>query len=238
MSPILAGAALVVAAGAVIAASAREARAALIGIALVLGLGPFVAEPLPGPALLGVRVVTGILVAYLVWAVAGAAEVRGLGSRIGWPAEATLGLAAAIAGAALAGSLASLQPGLLEPAERPAFAITSSGLVLGAGFALIAIGLAPAFLARVPLRATIGLLLVAQGVVLARTGIAGAPDDLEQLGVDGLILAIGFAGTLVAAFGRRGAPAGHAATEHDPVEHVPADPSTAGLPTGPSPGRP
>jgi hypothetical protein len=210
MSPILAGATLAVAAGAVIAASAREARAALIGVALVLGLGPFVAEPLPGPAILGVRVVTGILVAYLLWAVAGAAEVRGLGSRIGWPAEAALGLAAAICGVALAGSLASLQPGLPEPAGQPAFAITTSGLVLGTGLALVAIGLAPAFLARVPLRATIGLLLLAQGIVLARTGIAGAPGDLEQLGVNGLVLAIGAAGALIAAVGHRGAPTGHA----------------------------
>jgi hypothetical protein len=210
VSAILAGAALAVTAGAVIAASAREARAALIGLALVLGLAPFLAEPLPGPALLGTRVVTGILVVYLLWAVSGTTEVRGLGSRIGWPAEATLALAAAAAGVAIAGSLESMQPGMSQPIAQPLDALTPSALTLATGFALVAIGLAPAFLTRISLRATIGLLLVTQGVVLARTGIAGAPGDLEQLGADGVILAVGAVGGLIAAVERRGAPAGSA----------------------------
>jgi hypothetical protein len=209
VNPLLAGVALAVTAGAVIAASAREARAALIGLALALGLGPFLAEPLPGPALLGERVVTGILVAFVLWAVSGTVDVRGLGSRIGWPAEAALALAAATAGVAIVASLDSLQPGLSESITGP-LALTPSGLTLGTGLALVTIGLAPAFLARVSLRTTIGLLLVTQGVVLARTGIAGAPGDLEQLGVDGLLLAVGAAGALIAAADRRAAPAGGA----------------------------
>lgn len=210
MSPILAGVALAVTAGAVIAASAREARAAPIGIALALGLGPFMAEPLPGPALLGVRVVTGMLVAYLIWTAAGATEVRGLGSRIGWPAEATLGLAAGLAGAAVAASLAALDPGTPEPPAPTFLALTPSGLTLGTGLALIAVGLAPAFVARVPLRAAIGLLLVTQGAVLARAGIAGAPGDLEQLGLNAAVLAIGAAGALIATTERRATTTGGA----------------------------
>ena len=69
MNLALAGVALAVTAGAVIAASSREARAALVGLVLTLGLGPFLTDPLPGPAVAGARVVTGILVAYLLWAV-------------------------------------------------------------------------------------------------------------------------------------------------------------------------
>ena len=209
MSPILAGVALAVAAGAVIAASAREARAALIGVALALGLGPFLADPLPAPALLGASVVTGILVAYVLWAVPGSAGLRGLGSRFGWPAEATLALAAAASGVVIAGSLASLEPGLSEPSVGPLDALTPSALILGTGFALIAVGLAPAFLARVPFRAAIGLLLVTQGVVLVRIGIAGVPGDLEQLAADALLLAVGVAGALLAAGEGRMTPAGN-----------------------------
>lgn len=213
MSPILAGVALAVTAGAVIAVSSSEARAVLIGVALALGLGPFLAEPLPGPALLGARVVTGIFIAYLLWAVGGMAEVRGLGSRLGWPAEATLALAAGAAGIAISGSLNSLQPGLTEPIAGLLDALTPSALALGTGLALVVIGLAPAFLARVPLRTAIGLLLVTQGVVLARTGIAGPPGDLEQLGANALLLAVGIAGALIAAGEDRAAPGGTAADQ-------------------------
>lgn len=213
MIPILAGVALAVTAGAVIAASAREARAALIGVALILGLGPFLADPLPGPALLGVRVVTGILVAYVLWAVSGPTEARGLGSRIGWPAEAMLALAAVAAGVAIAAGLAALGPGLEAPPGGQADALTvpaltAPALTLGTGLALIAVGLAPAFFARVPLRTTVGLLLVTQGMALARTGVGGPPGDLEQLGVNGLLLAVGVAGALVVAAEGRTAPGG------------------------------
>jgi hypothetical protein len=204
MNPILAGVALAVTAGAVIAASAREARAAYIGLVLALGLGPFIADPLPGPAVLGARVVTGILVVYLLRAVSTGADVRGLGSRIGWPAEAMLASAAGIAGVAIAEGLASLQPGAPGPIQGPLDALTPSALTLAAGLAAIAVGLTPAFLARTSLRSVIGLLLVLQGVVLARTGIAGTPEELEQLGVDGLVLAVGIAGALIATLERRG----------------------------------
>lgn len=208
MIPILAGVALAVTAGAVIAASAREARAALIGVAIILGLGPFLADPLPGPALLGVRVVTGILVAYVLWAVSGPTEARGLGSRIGWPAEATLALAAVAAGVALSAGLAALEPGLEAPVGGQADVLTAPALTLGTGLALIAVGLAPGFLGRVPLRTTVGLLLVTQGMALARTGVGGPPGDLEQLGVNGLLLAVGVAGALVVAAEGRTAPGG------------------------------
>jgi hypothetical protein len=206
MNPTLAGVALAVTVGAVIAASAREARAALIGLALALGLGPFLADPLQGPAVLGARVVTGILVVYLLWAVSSRADAPGLGSKVGWPAETMLAVAAMIAGVAIAGNLASLQPGAAGPAQSPLDALTSSALTLAAGLAAIVIGLAPAFLARTTLRTVIGLLLVLQGIVLARIGIAGQPGELEQLGVDGLVVAVGAAGALLATLEAHGAP--------------------------------
>lgn len=199
MNPTLAGAALAVAAGTVIAVSAREPRAAFLGLALALGLGPFLAEPLPAPAVVGARVVTGILVVHLLRAVSVGGRGGGLGSRLGWPAESLIAVASAVAGIAVAASLGSLAPGAAPgPAPTPFDLLTPAALALAAGLASIVVGLAPAFVADGPLRTTIGLLVVIQGVVLARTGVAGPPGDLEQLGINGLALAVGAAGALMA----------------------------------------
>jgi hypothetical protein len=205
MSPILAGVALAVAAGAVIAASSREARAGLIGLTLVLALGPFLSDPIPGPAILGARVVTGILVAYLLRAAAGADEPAGIGSRIGWPATGLFALAAAIAGLSIASGLASLEPSGPPRAGGTDIAavLTAPALALAAGLASLAVGLAPALLGRKAWRTGIGLLLVVQGVVLARVGVAGPPGELEQLGIDGFVLTLGAAAAMLTIIDRR-----------------------------------
>jgi hypothetical protein len=226
MNPALAGVALAVTAGAVIAASSREARAALIGLALVLGLGPFLAEPMPDAAIVGARVVTGILIVYLLWAVAARSEARGLGSRIGWPAVAVLATAAVIAGVAMAAGLESALQGGADGAGGAVGAggagdpggvgdagggggtdllavLTPSAVALAAGLAALVVGLGPAFFGRSALQTGVGLLLVVQGLVLARTGLAGPPGALEQLGIDGLVLTLGASAALVAIIERR-----------------------------------
>jgi hypothetical protein len=206
MSPALAGVALAVTVGAVIAASSREARAALIGLVIALGVGPFLTEPLPGTAVLGARVITGILVVYLLRAASAGGEVPGQPSRLGWPSGALLTVAAAVAGIALARSLAELQPigAGPDPSAGLLDLLTPSALALAAGLGSFVIGLGPAFLSHHALRATVGLLLVVQGVVLTRTGLAGPPGELEQLGIDGLLLAVGVGGALLAILERRG----------------------------------
>ena len=210
MNPALAGVALAVTAGAVIAASSREARAALVGLALVLGLGPFLTDPLPGAAILGARVVTGILVVYLLWAVAARSEARGLGSRLGWPAESVIAAGVAIAGVAMAAGLSSVTPGAPQPGPEtsPLDALTPSALALAAGLASLVVGLAPACFGGRALRSAVGLLLVVQGLVLARTGLAGPPGALEQLGIDGLVLTVGTSAALIAHIERRSTPEG------------------------------
>jgi hypothetical protein len=207
MNPALAGVALAVTAGAVIAASSREARAALVGLALTLGLGPFLTDPLPGTAILGARVVTGILVAYVLWAVTAETEVQGLGSRIGWPAETAIALGVAMAGVAMAAGIEALAPSGPPPGADagPLDALTPSALALAAGLASLVVGLAPALLGQRALRTAIGLLLVVQGIVLARTGLAGPPGALEQLGIDGVVLALGISAALIAVIERRSA---------------------------------
>ncbi|MEW5991172.1 MAG: hypothetical protein AB1736_07465 [Chloroflexota bacterium] len=208
MNPALAGVALAVTAGAVIAASSREARAALVGLALVLGLGPFLAEPLPDAAILGARVVTGILVVYVLWAVAAASETRGLGSRIGWPAESAIAAGVAVAGVAMAAGLRVLTTGEAPGSEGSDLlhALTPAALALAAGLASLVVGLAPACFGGPALRTAIGFLLVAQGLVLARTGLAGPPGALEQLGIDGLVVTLGAAAALLALIERRSMP--------------------------------
>jgi hypothetical protein len=237
MNPALAGVALAVTAGAVIAASSREARAALVGLVLALGLGPFLTDPLPGAAVAGARVVTGILVAYLLWAVSARDEVHGLGSRIGWPAEALLALGMAIAGVAIASGLETLAPGApgRPGAGGPLDALTPPALALGAGLASLVVGLAPALVGRGALRTAIGLLLVVQGVVLARTGLAGPPGELEQLGIDGLVLTVGATAALIAFIERRSPPDVAA----DPIRDAIPDPAqVAAASVETSTGRP
>jgi hypothetical protein len=97
--------------------------------------------------------------------------------------------------------------------------LTPSALTLAAGLASLVVGLAPALLGRRALRAAIGLLLVVQGVVLARTGIAGPPGQLEQLGIDSLVLTLGASAALIAVIERRATPdaVGPDASAMDPV---------------------
>ena len=70
MNPILAGIALVVAAGAVVTVSSRDARTTLLGLAVVLIGSAVLADPIPAPLGLAARFVGAILATYLLWVVA------------------------------------------------------------------------------------------------------------------------------------------------------------------------
>ncbi len=109
MNPILAGIALAVVAGAVVAVASRDARAAILGLAVALIGSPVLAEPLPTPLGLATRFVGAVLAAYLLWVVArdrpqaGAPSATTGGSHIGWPAEVLVAAAAAVVGFAAHG---------------------------------------------------------------------------------------------------------------------------------------
>ena len=62
----LAGLACVVVAGAVVAVSAREARAALLGLLVVLLAAPLLADPLPGPLPIAARLAAAFLACRLI----------------------------------------------------------------------------------------------------------------------------------------------------------------------------
>src|SRR5436305_13265323 len=67
VNPALAGVALAVVVGGLIAGSARHARTAVLGLLIVLVATPFVAEPLPGMAPLAARILGAVLGAYVLW---------------------------------------------------------------------------------------------------------------------------------------------------------------------------
>lgn len=208
MNPALAGVAAAVLAGALVAVSARDGRLVVVGLAAALVLAPLLADPLGSPLGLTARLAGGILGAYLLWvAVRGGGESSG--SRLGWPAEGLLGLAAFGVG--------YWTHGLGAPALGPAEAS-------GAGFALAALGVVPAATGRDVLRIGIGLFVLLQGALLVRTGLGGNPGDLEQLVIAGLLAALGGSVATLAIAARSDGPGGFAlATQWRVLRRRPRD---------------
>src|SRR5690606_39064001 len=94
VNPALTAVAIVAVAGAVVAVSAREGRVAVLGLVLALVVSPLVALPVPDVLSLAIRMVAGVLAAYLLWAVLRGPSRRTAGSRLGWPVEAVVALVA------------------------------------------------------------------------------------------------------------------------------------------------
>ncbi len=207
MSPILAVVAVVVSAGAVVGVSAREARAALVGVAVVLVASPFLADPLPPLSTFATRVVGAALAAYLIRAaiasssdeaVAGGREQVSSGARTGWPTQGLFAVAAAIVGIVASANLAILNPGGPGLQRDDVLGVlTAASLATAAGLAVVTVAVVPAILARNAVRAVLGFVLLTQGVVLVRTGVAGMPGDLEQLAGLALTLAAAATGAIV-----------------------------------------
>ena len=176
MNPALAGVALAVVLGAVVAVSARTARTAVLGLILAMVGGAFVADPLPDSLGLAARVVGTVLAGYLLWIAGRDTTARTGGSRLGWPAELLVAGAAAVVGFG--------RHGLGAPATGPATA-------QAAGFAIAALAVAPMVNGRDVLRIGIALALLANGGILVRAALGGTPDAFEQLVTAGLIAILG-----------------------------------------------
>jgi hypothetical protein len=187
MNPALAGVALAVVVGAVVAGSARNARTAILGLIASLLFGPFLADPTAQPLGLAARLVGSILAGYLLWIAARGAGVRTGGSRLGWPAEVLVAAAAAAVGYG--------SHGLGAPPSGPA-------LAQAAGFALAALSMAPIANGRDIVRVGSGLLLLASGAILVRTALGGTPEPLEQVVIAGLVAALGGAVAVLAVSAR------------------------------------
>ncbi len=194
MSPALVGLAVAVVAGGVVAVTVRDARVAVLGLALAGVLGPFLADPLPGALPLAARIVAALLVAYLLWVVL-RADAPTRGSAIGWPAEALLAAACAVAGAGFAGAATAAAAGGSGPfvAALDGRPLTGPPEALVAGFALAALSVAPLAGGRDALRIGVGLLLAIHAALLVRAALAGPASELEQLAAAALVAVLGSA---------------------------------------------
>ncbi len=187
MNLALAGIAAVAVAGAVLAVSARDPRGTVLGLLIVLLASPLIADPWPGPLPILARTAAALLAARLLTVgLRGEAGEAG-GSRIGWPAEALVAAAAAVAGF---GSHGLGAPGL-GPAEAQA-----------AGFALGALAAAPLLVGRDALRLGVGAVLLLQAAILVRQALDGPATDAEQLVLALLTIALGGAVAVITAAAR------------------------------------
>jgi hypothetical protein len=202
VNPGLVGLAVAVVAAGVVAVSARDGRVATIGLALAGVLAPLIADPVPTPLPLAARIVAAILVAYLFWIVF-RADVPTRGSAIGWPADALIAAACAIAGASAARIGSAAIPGLGDAPNPAASLIGGPPEALMAGFALAALSAGPLIGARDAYRLAVGMLLAVLAAALVRAGLAGTAPPLEALGAAGLTAVLGAAAAIVAATGIR-----------------------------------
>ena len=215
MNPALAGVALAVVVGAVVAGSARNARSAIFGLVVVMVGVPILVDPLPDPLALAARLVAAVLAGYLLWVAARGHRVRTGGSLVGWPTDTFLALGAAVVGYG--------SQGLGAPAGGPE-------LAAAAGFALAALAVLPVVTGRDILRVGIGLMLLLSGALLIRTNLGGTPDPLEQLITAGLVAALGGAIAILGIAARSDGGAGFEMSESTPLRtgHVseaqPAEP--------------
>ena len=182
MTALLVAAGALAAVGAAVAIGAHGPRAASLGVLLTLAFAPFVADPLPDLPVVAFRIVAGVLAAFLV---------RVAGRRVG-PPEPGLGMASAIvaAGAALVAGFGAAAVGL------PAFGPDAA---LAAGLACVAISVAPIARSREPFRLATSLLVLVNGAVLVRAGLAGTPPALEEIIAGASLVAIAAAGAVLVA---------------------------------------
>ena len=160
MNPALAGVALAIMVGAIVAVSVRDARTAVLGLAVALVGAPILADPMADTTALAARVVGAVLAVYLLWIAVRDGDWGTSGSHLGWAAEGSLAAAAAIVGYGT--------HGLGAPALGPS-------LAQAAGFGLAALAVAPLVTGRDLVRVGIGLLFLMHGALLVRVALGGTP---------------------------------------------------------------
>jgi len=193
MNPALAAVAIAILAGAVAAVFVRDARLAILSLAVVTLTAPFLADPIAAGSGLAARVLAAVLATYLLWIAVRDGAFQTGGSRLGWPADSLVASAAAVVGFAA--------HGLGAPTHGPAFASA-------VGFGLAALSIAPLLTGRDVLRVGIGLTLLLQGALLVRVGLGGTPSTLEELVTAGAIAVLGGAIAVLAMAARSDGTAG------------------------------
>jgi hypothetical protein len=224
---------LAIGAGAVLAVSTRDGAASAIGLAVALLGAALLSDPLPSPAVLGVRVVGALLVATMIRSAMRTGPRQP--SPLGWPSEALLATAGAVAGLGLSVALASAAaagggpvsiPGVgdggpVAPVDGGGAAVTAMALITAAGTSLLVLGVAPLVHGQPGPRRAIGLVLVTQAVLLLRIGVAGPAGELEEIAREALLVVAGATGAALAS-----AAAG--SMLGDQVDEEPSDREPAG----------
>jgi hypothetical protein len=226
MNLLLAALTVTVVAGAVVAVSAREARAALLGLLVVLLAGALIADPLPGPLPFAARIAAAFLAARLIAIAIRDFDRPTSGSRLGWPVEALAAAAAGVVGWGTHGLGATA----LGPPEASA-----------AGFAIGVLAAAPIVSSRDVFRLGTGAMLLLVGGLLVRAGLGGTPSDLEQLVTCGLIVGVGGAIAVIVR-GARDATGDLVVTDDDGIQrpasrHLGRSAGPTGSVSGPPTGR-
>ena len=188
MNPALSAIAGITVAGAVLAVCARDPRAAVLGILIVLLAAPLVADPWPGPIPILARVAAALLAARLL-VIPLRGDAQGAGTEIGWPAEALIAAAATVVGLG--------SHGLGAPALGPREA-------QGAGFGLVALAIAPLLTGRDVLRLGTGAILLVQAALLIHQGLDGSATEGEQLVAGLLTIGLGGAVAVIASAAQAG----------------------------------
>jgi len=191
MSLVALAAALVATIGAAFAVRTTDARLAALATSLCLLMAPLVADPLPDPLVLAIRLVAAIVAGYLLLLpVRRAAPLLGA-LRLGGTAEAGF-VVAAFAVGLLAGPVAS-------QAQGPATA-------LAGGFALLLAGLDLLAFVEDGVRLGSGATLTLSGAALVLSAFAGTPSNAFQAGLGLLLVAVAAAAAWLAllAIGTRG----------------------------------
>ncbi len=181
MTPLLVAAGAVVALGAAVAIGARAGRGSALGLLVALVFAPFVAEPLPAIEVAAFRIVAGVLATFLALVAS---------RRAGPAASSPIGLPAALAAAAAAfvAGLGATAVGL--PGFGPAAA-------LAAGLATLVVAAPPIALARDPFRLGIASVVLLNGGLLIRAGLAGTPTGLESLIAGAALVALAAAAVVL-----------------------------------------
>jgi hypothetical protein len=203
--------AALVAAGGVVAVSAREPRFATLGVFVTLVGAAYVADPVPSLEALAARLVGAILAGYLVWVALRRAPAQTAGWHLGWPGGVALAIVAFLAGWLAAGGIATalastLGDGPSAAGVAPALVTGSpvSRAAFGAAFALLALAAAPVLVVRDSLRLGLGLLLLVAAAGLVRNALVPGADEVVELAFGVLEAVAGAAAAgLVAATLRR-----------------------------------
>ena len=176
MNLALAAITAVVVGGAVVAVTARDARATLLGLLVVLLGSAVLADPLPGPLPIAARMASAFLACRLIAVAIRGDGVLTSGSLLGWPVDVLAAVAALLVGVGTHGLGAT-----------PAGPVTAQA----AGFAVGVLAVAPIVSGRDVLRLGVGAMLLLVAASLVRVGLAGTPSDLEELVESGLVIGLG-----------------------------------------------